>query len=330
MSNQLRWGVLGTARIAEKVGAAIHAAPNASLDVIASRDINRAQQWAEQHNVARAVGSYEAVLKDPNIDAVYIPLPPSMHAEWTMAAAEAGKHVLCEKPLAGNADEAVAMIKACEERDVQFMDGVMWLHHPREADMRAVLNSGELGSLTHLAAAFTFRWPTVPKDDFRTKREYGGGCLLDLGWYCVGVALWAFGEMPESVFGSAQLRNDVDMHFNGLMHFSGNRTASLNCGFDTVMRRWVEVAGTERSLVCDDFTRPWKEEKPRYWVHQPDGSADERVSAGSNQETCMVEAFCEAVLSGKRRPEWHLRAVQTQQICAALDESARSGQIVQL
>ncbi len=330
MTKQIRWGILGTARIAEKVAAAIHAAPNASLEVIASRNLDRANNWATEHNVPRAVGSYEEVLQDPRIDAVYIPLPPSMHAEWTVAAAKAGKHVLCEKPLAGNADEAAAMVRACEEHDVQFMDGVMWLHHPREADMRSVLENGDLGQLTHVSSAFTFRWPEIPEDDFRTRREFGGGSLLDLGWYCVGVALWAFDDMPESVFGSAQLRNDVDMHFNGLMHFSGGRTASLNCGFDTVMRRWVEIAGTERSLVCDDFTRPWKEDKPRFWVHRPDGSAEERASASPNQETCMVQAFSEAILSGSRRRDWHERAVQTQRICAALDHSARIGQVVQL
>ena len=171
---------------------------------------------------------------------------------------------------------------------------------------------------------------TIPDDDFRTKREYGGGSLLDLGWYCVGAALWAFGEMPHRVFGSAELRNDTDMHFNGLMWFSGNRTASLNCGFDTVMRRWFEIAGTQKSLVCDDFTRPWKVEKPRFWIHQSDGSADERISAAPVQETAMVQAFCVSVLSGKLRSDWPERALQTQQICAALDESARLGQPVDL
>ena len=330
MPDQLRFGILGTARIAEKVGQAIHEATNATLHVIASRDADRAAKWAKEHNAANSVGSYEAVLADPDVDAVYIPLPPSMHAEWTTRAAEAGKHVLCEKPLAGNSNEARQLVDVCEKHGVQFMDGVMWLHHPREADMRAVIESGTLGDLRHLSSAFTFRWPTVPEDDFRTKREYGGGSLLDLGWYCVGVALWAFGEMPERVFGSGQFRNEVDMHFNGLMWFSGNRTASLNCGFDTVMRRWVEIAGTEKSLVCDDFTRPWKVDKPRFWIHESDGSADERISEPPVQEVCMIEQFSAAVLSGTLRTEWPQRALQTQIVCEALDQSARSGEIVTL
>ncbi len=328
MTNEIRFGILGTARIAERVGKAIHNASNARLSVIASRDLGRAKHWAQTHNADRAVGSYKEVLNDPNIDAVYIPLPPSLHAEWTIAAAEAGKHVLCEKPLSGNLAEAQAMVLACAENNVQFMDGVMWLHHPREADMRAVLSGEELGTLRHIAAAFTFRWPEIPTNDFRTKREFGGGSLLDLGWYCVGIALWAYGELPHAVFGSAQIEGGVDMHFNGLMQFSHNRTASVNCGFDTVMRRWVEIAGTERSLVCDDFTRPWKEDKPRFWVHQPDGSADERVSASPNQEVCMVEAFCDAVLEGELCPDWPQRALDTQRVCDALDQSARTGQLI--
>lgn len=330
MPDQLRFGILGTARIAEKVGHAICAASNATLHVIGSRDADRAAAWASEHNAANSVGSYDAVLADPDVDAVYIPLPPSMHAEWTIKAAEAGKHVLCEKPLAGNSAEARQMVDACATHGVQFMDGVMWLHHPREEQMREVIQSGALGELKHLAAAFTFRWPTVPDNDFRTKREYGGGSLLDLGWYCVGAALWAFGEMPERVFGSGRFRNGVDMHFNGLLWFPDNKTASVDCGFDTVMRRWFEIAGTERSLVCDDFTRPWKVEKPRFWIHEPDGSADERVSESPVQEVSMVEQFSAAVLAGQLRIDWPERALQTQVVCEALDRSARTGEVVEI
>lgn len=330
MSTEVRFGILGTARIAEKVAAAIRTAPSARLSVIGSRDIDRARGWAAAHGVERALGSYQAVLDDPEVDAVYIPLPPSMHADWTERAAAAGKHVLSEKPLGRNAAEAERMVQACAEHGVQFMDGVMWLHHPREADMRKVLKSGELGELRHLASAFTFRWPTVPENDFRTDRGHGGGSLLDLGWYCVGAALWAFGEMPYCVFGSADFRNDVDMHFNGLMSFSNGRTASLDCGFDTVMRRWFEIAGTEKSLVCDDFTRPWKADKPRFWIHQPDGSADERISDSPIQEVSMIEAFCGAVLSGTIRTDWPARALQTQKICEALDRSARLNEPMQM
>ncbi|MFK7818265.1 MAG: Gfo/Idh/MocA family protein, partial [Planctomycetaceae bacterium] len=329
-SDKIRFGILGTARIAEKVGKAITDASNASLSVIASRDLDRAEEWAKQHSADRFVGSYEEVLDDPNIDAVYIPLPPSLHAEWTERAAAAGKHVLCEKPLAATVTDARRMAEACKKYDVQFMDGVMWMHHPRERDMRGIIDSGQLGELKHMASAFTFRWPTVPENDFRTKREFGGGSLLDLGWYCVGAAMWAFGEMPHRVFGSANFRNEVDMHFNGMLWFSDGKTATIDCGFDTVMRRWFELAGTEKSLVCDDFTRPWKEEKPRFWIHQTDGSADERISDSPVQETCMVEAFSAAILSGTRNEAWPRHALQVQQVCEALDQSARSGQPVDL
>ena len=158
----------------------------------------------------------------------------------------------------------------------------------------------------------------------------GGGALLDLGWYCVDVAMWAFDALPTRVMGSSRMQGDVDVHFNGILEFSGERTATINCGFDTVMRRWVEVAGTEGSMVCDDFTRPWKADKPRFWTHQPDGSATEHTSPGVIQETCMIEAFSRTVQSGELNTAWPTRALNAQRVCEALDQSAQTGRVVEL
>lgn len=328
ISGPVRWGILGTARIAEKVSAAIQAANNAELSLVASRDAERAATWAKTHAVPRSCGSYQELIDDPDIDAVYIPLPPSMHHEWTLKAAAAGKHVLCEKPLAPEPAPTLEMAAACKEHDVQLMDGVMWLHHPRAAAMKDVLVNGPLGQLRRMTSAFSFCWPEIPQNEFRLERKYGGGSLLDLGWYCVGASLWAFDALPETVMAQATWRGDIDMSLSGWMQFSEDRVASFDCAFNTVMRRWLEVAGTEASLVCDDFTRPWSPEKPRFWTHGTTGKMQEHTTAGPIQEVCMIEDFCELLQTGVRDDRWPELAVNVQRVCAALDESARSGQPV--
>ena len=327
-SRPIRWGILGTARIARKIAAAIAQIDDVELAGVASRDLSRAKTWAHEHGARRAYGSYEALLTDPDIDAVYIPLPPSMHAEWTIAAADAGKHVLCEKPLAMNGAEAQRMADACAKAGVQLMDGVMWLHHPRTDEMQRAIASGSLGDLRRLTAAFSFHWDPLPLDDFRFRRDLGGGALLDLGWYCVGAALWAFGEPPRRVLADAYEQHGVDLRFSAWMWFRGDRMASFDCAFDTSMRKWLEVAGTRASIVCDDFTRPWKPDKPRFWIHGAEGKASEHVSPAPLQEVCMLRSFGDAIRSGRLRQEWPARAIETQRVCDALLQSARDGRPV--
>jgi len=326
----VRWGILGTARIAAKVGPAIRLAQATSLSSIASRDAQRAADWATQHGVERSCGSYQELLEDPDIDAVYIPLPPSMHHEWTLRAAEHGKHVLCEKPLAMSSSEANEMAAACREHRVQLMDGVMWLHHPRTADMHRPITEGTLGQLRRITSSFTFCWDELPKNEFRLLREFGGGSLFDLGWYCVGASLWAFGELPQRVYGTARYRNDVDMSFSGIMWFDGDRMASFDSGFDTGLRKWFEVAGTKASLVCDDFTKPHEATKPRFWMHGREGQVSEHFSEPRIQEVSMIEDFSNIVRSGQLDDRWFDCTLATQRVCEALDQSARSEKVVEL
>lgn len=329
MMQKIRWGILGTARIADTVGKAIQDATGAELLAIGSRSAEKAAAWAKDRAVPRDYASYEAVLDDPDIDAVYIPLPPSMHAEWTIRAAERGKHVLCEKPFAALVQDAEEMAAACRQHKVQLMDGVMWVHHPRARQMHEPIANGTLGALQRVTSAFGIKWE-FPNEDLRMKREMGGGSLLDLGWYCVRAALWAFGEMPHKVYGSGIYANDVDVRFSALLWFGENRVASFDCGFGMTMRRWLEVAGKEASLVCDDFTKPWSPELPRFWLHGVSGKMSEEVSEPKIQEVCMIERFCEIVRSGRIESHWVEDAIATQRICEALDRSARSSEAVEI
>lgn len=321
----LRFAILGTARIARTVGPRLQACAASELVGVASRSAGRAAAFAQELQIPRSWDSYEAALNDPDIDAVYIPLPPSMHQEWTAKAAAAGKHVLCEKPLAMNADEVRQMTEVCQQHHVVLLDGVMWYHTPRATAIREIVASGQLGDLRQLTAVFTFRWDEFPADNVRMQRELGGGSLLDLGWYCVGAAVWLLEDLPQRVTARAQYHSDVDTHFNALLEFADGRMATVESGFDTVKRRWMEVAGTRQNLVCDDFTRPWDESRPRFWTHDNEGKATEHVIPHRPQEDHMIEAFCQLVQDGRTNHSWLELSHRTQLVCDALNRSARDG-----
>ena len=347
----IRWGVLSTARIATKVAAAIHDTDCAEVTAVASRTQERAATWAAEHKATRSYGDYESLLNDDELDAIYIPLPPSMHAEWTVRCAEAGKHVLCEKPLAMNTTQAEEMAAACREHNVQLMDAVMWVHHPRSAEMLKPIQDGSLGELRRVTTAFSFdiepyltqkpphmaideetgkaTVESVMKHELRFQRELGGGSLLDLGWYNVRVALWAFGELPRRVFATARYRNEADMNMNALMWYDDDRVASFDCGYDMAHRKWFEVAGHKGSLVCDDFLVPWDLDKPRFWRHEGTESTEHLASAAV-QEQLMVENFCNAIRSGQRNEAWTDMTVANQRVCDAVAESARTGEVAQI
>jgi predicted dehydrogenase len=343
----VRWGILGTARIASKLARAICAARGAQLAAVASRDVHRARSWIDQHTVGHpqadsalaflpagapiaSFGSYLDLLRQPDIDAVYIPLPPALHCEWTCAAAAHGKHVLCEKPLAMNFGEAERMKDACLSAGRQLMDGVMWSHHERTPAMKRILASGELGRLRRVTSAFTFNTADLRPDNIRFQRALGGGALGDVGWYCIRATLWALGDLPERVQATARYERDVEVNLSATLWFSGERMASFDCGFDTTWRKWVEIAGTQGSLVCDDFVNPWDAAKARFWTHDGQGKATQHDFPGCIQEVRMIEVFSDIVRSGCLDPTWVDAALDTRIVCDALDRAARSGEVVRV
>jgi predicted dehydrogenase len=346
----VRWGILGTARIASKIAHAITATEGAEVVAVASRSSERAAVWAAQHGISDSYGTYQALLDDDRIDVVYIPLPPSLHAEWTIRTAESGKHVLCEKPIALNVSQAEEMAVACRENNVQLMDATMWVHHPRASDMLRVIQDGTLGDLRRITSAFSFLIESylqqkpphtacgsengeltldkIIAHEFRFQRHLGGGALLDTGWYCVRVALWAFGCLPSQVFATARYRNDVDINLSALMWYEDERIATFDCGYDLAARKWLEVVGTKKSLVCDDFLNPWNPERPRYWLHGDMGLSEECFSLPLIQEHCMIGKFCEIVRSDQLDSVWPNSSIANQRICDAIGESARQGKVV--
>jgi predicted dehydrogenase len=326
----VRWGVLGTAKIATKVGRAIRNTPSAQLAGIASRDFPRARAWGAEQGAEQVFESYAALVDSPDIDAVYIPLPPNLHPEWVTRAADRGKHVLCEKPIALSAAAGQPMIDAYRTRQVQFMDGVMWRHHDRTAEMKNVLRSGGLGELRRMTAAFTFFGKDLSPNDIRFQQDLGGGSLGDLGWYCIGAALWAFDELPTAVQATARYETGVDRNCSATMWFSDHRIASFDCGFDIGMRQWFEIAGTEGSLVCDDYVQPRNPGQTRFWTHDVRGQSTVHETGPCVQEERMIEHFCQVVRCGELQSGWPAEALAVQRVCDAIGESARRGTVIEL
>lgn len=329
MTEVVRWGIIGTASIADKIGKAIANADGARLIGIASRDIAKAEAWADERNVPARFGSYESILDDDNIDAVYIPLPPSMHMEWTINAAEKGKHVLCEKPLAMDVRQVEAMRDVCRHNEVLLMDGAMWVHHLRTTSMKKQLDNGALGTLRRVTAAFTFKMAADQSENIRLQRDLGGGSLGDLGYYPIRAILWAFEELPLAVFAAAREESGVDLNVSALLWFDDDRMAAFDCSFDTYSRQWFEIAGTEGSLVCDDFVVPAADEPARYWLHQK-RMAETKTVAVCRQEVLMIEAFSAAISAGERNQSWVEDALKTTVVCEALRRSWTTGQRIEL
>src|SRR5262249_27294834 len=219
-SRRLHWGILGCPRIPRRgLVPGIRAARTGTLHALASRDPNRARAWAEEFGVPRACGSYQEVLEDPEIDAVYIPLPNELHRPWVLSAADAGKHVLCEKPLALDMEDARAMVEHCRSRGVVLMEAFMWRHQPRTGAIRQLVAEGAIGSLRLIRSSVSF--PIAP-DDWRLDPARGGGALWDVGCYGINTArLFARAE-PETVHALARFGpSGVDLGMAALLGFPG-------------------------------------------------------------------------------------------------------------
>jgi predicted dehydrogenase len=256
--DQLRWGVLSTADIArQKVIPAIAKAGNCQLVAIGSRDVRRAEEVAGELGIPRAYGSYEALLADPEVDAVYIPLPNHLHAEWTIAAARAGKHVLCEKPLALTVGDAERMIAAAEAAGVKLMEAFMYRLHPSWVALREVVASGRLGELVAVQSWFSYY--NDDATNIRNIVEVGGGALFDIGCYQVNLSRMLFGAEPVRV--QASIWRDplmrVDIVTSAILDFEGGGTATFSCSIRCEDDQRVSVYGTRgRASIAIPFNIP--------------------------------------------------------------------------
>lgn len=324
--DRLRWGILSTARIGvRRLLPAFARSERNVVQAIASRDLGRAEQVASRFGIPRAYGSYEALLDDPEIEAIYNPLPNTLHRPWTLRAAASSKHVLCEKPLALAAPEAAEMLAACRRARVLLQEAFMYRFHPQIEELRRRIVNGGIGTVWLVRSAFTFT--VASATDIRLNLALGGGGLMDVGCYCVSIGRLVLGE-PESVWAAATFEGGVDVRLAGALRFADGATALIDCGVRAVARQFAEVVGTEGSVT---LPRPFQPEEDPAVVLVRRGREEERIEIpGTNQYLLMLDHFAQCV-RGTASPRFPAEdAVANMKVLDALAQSARTGHVVEI
>ncbi|WOG91596.1 hypothetical protein DCAR_0310845 [Daucus carota subsp. sativus] len=347
----VNFGILGCAGIARKLSRAINLIPEANIAALGSRSLEKATSFAAENNfplTAKVFNSYDAVLDDPDIDAVYIPLPTSLHLKYAVLAAQKKKHVLLEKPVAMNVGQLDTIIEACEDNGLQFMDGTMWMHHPRTSRMREFLSDSKLfGELKSITSCFTFAATrNFLENDIRTKPDLDGlGSLGDVGWYCIRSILWATNfELPKYVIalpGPVLNKAGVILTCNASLHWEDGKVANFHCSFLENLTMDVTVIGTKGTLHMNDFVVPYDENKASFttatgsglngletkWMAKP---SEHSVITDLPQECLLVREFSRLVSNIKSNgaePEkkWPSISRKTQLTLDAVKESLSNG-----
>lgn len=328
MKKIYRWGILSTANIGRRAMIpALQASPTAEVIAVASRDAGRARQFAKELNIPKAFEGYQALLDDPEIDAIYNPLPNHLHKPWSIKAAEAGKHILCEKPLALNPQECREMIAAAEANEVLLMESFMYRHHPRIQAAAKLARSGELGKIKTIESAFTFR--LRDQTDIRYQPEMGGGSLMDVGCYCINLSRWMAGREPQVVQARAVWSDTgVDEQVTGLLDFGDGLLAHFDCGFNQSQRQRAIVAGTDCFMVLRNVFLPGVKETQIHIVKN-DGSQIKSFE-GVDQYRLITEDFMRAIESGKAPTPPSDAAATLHVIQGLLKSAQQNGKPIQL
>jgi len=357
---QLRFGIMSTARIGRQNWKAILHSGNAVLAAVASRDRERSREYIRKNQQEFpfttepvAFGSYEELLASPDVDAVYIPLPTGLRKEWVLRAAAAGKHVVCEKPCGVSLNDVQEMTNTCRKNRVQYMDGVMFMHNPRLARVRELLDDGKsVGPVRRIASAFSFLGTGGFADsNIRVDgRLEPTGCLGDLGWYCIRFTLWALSwQLPHSVTGRILTQSEAKggrlpapTDFSAELFFDNGVSAGFYSSFQAAFQQWALVSGRAGWLRVPDFVHPFNGYAPAFEVNRTevrvptgapppaDGSDLADMGHPFAQNTLMFRNFANQVFSGKLNEEWPMWALQTQRVMDACFESAQKNREVKL
>jgi predicted dehydrogenase len=323
----IRWGVLGTASINRRVIPAMRVARRSVLAAVASRDSARAESFAREWQIPVAHGSYEGLLRDRDIDAIYIPLPNALHVEWTLRAVDAGKHVLCEKPLALNAEDVDRIAAVAHDRQRVVAEGFMYRHEPIVAPVLALLSDHVVGPLRAIAATFTFQLSRSP--DVRLDATLGGGSLWDIGCYAVNIARLVAREEPIAAMGVASMTPEgIDESFTGLLEFHRGVVATIYSSFRVAYRTSLEITGADGRLRVSNPFRPG----PTEHIEIVRGDEVHRIAVEGSPLLFVreIEDFVAAVLDG-REPAITLRESRGNAAAlAALQASARLARTIQI
>jgi predicted dehydrogenase len=286
----LRWGILSTAHITNQL---LDSGSDQQFVAVGSRDLARAEAFAAEKGIERAHGSYEALLADPEVDAIYNPLPNALHVEWSVRALEAGKHVLCEKPLSRHPDDIARAFDVAEREGRVLAEAFMWRHHPQVARARELLEAGAIGDLRVIRAHFAFH--AGNPDDIRLQASLEGGGLMDVGCYCVSGCRTIAGTEPEVAFADYKPGGNggVDVALVATLRFPGDVLAHFDCGISYSGGGRLEAVGSEGSLVLAD---PWHGREAVIDVRGRDGA--ERVEIGPANSYALELANFEAAVRG--------------------------------
>lgn len=325
---KVRWGILSTARIAaECLIPAFHESKIASLVAVASRDCERAKEFASKHRIPQTYDSYDELLADSSIDAIYIPLPNHLHREWAIRAMNAGKHVLCEKPLSTSAADGIAMFTASEKNNVLLMEGFMYRFHPQTRRVRELVTKGTIGRPRLIRVAHSF--PLILQDrddDFRWKQEAGGGSLADVGVYCVDTARHLFSADPVRVFAESSYHtgHSAEAETRAILTFPDDRVAVFDSSFLLTGRREYEVVGEKGRITAFNTYNPGRGVDVRIEVVTMGNKTVEEIAA-ENEYRLEVDHFSTCILQNEAPAISREDSIGNLRTLDALRESAHRG-----
>lgn len=332
MADKIRWGILSTARINSALLGPIRHSARSELVAVASRDLERARAYAAQERIPKAYGSYEELLADPDVDVIYNPLPNALHAEWTVKAADAGKHVLCEKPITVSIEELDQVEAAARLNGVTIFEAFMYLHHPQTRRALALIQEGRLGQVQQVNSWFHFYLPPENAQNIRLNAALSGGSLWDVGVYPNSMAIVMIGAgVPVAVWASQiEGESGVDVSMRGQMHFANGAVAQISSSFRTPFREAAYIVGDKGILHIPE---PWKPglrgQDSRMIFTGLDGSQEEIITQAVDPYLCEVQAMEACVLDGADPVVPLSLSRQFLRSVLALYRSARTGETVQ-
>lgn len=327
MAHPLRIGILGTAKIARAFIAGVAPSEKVTVTAVAGRDFDKTRAFAEETGVGRVLPSYDALLADPEVDAVYNPLPNSLHAEWSIRAAEAGKHVLCEKPLAVTARQAEAMFDAARRHGVRLVEAFPYRSQPQTLKLKELLNGNAIGPVRLVRASFGFT--IVDPDNIRFDPTLGGGALYDGGVYPVNLVRMIAGTLPARVHAIARwTERGVDRSLVASLEFPDGLLAQISCGFDSAVHRHALIAG-ENGVIETTFANHFPPARPATLSIKRgvawDAPTDIIETPPTNGFLAEAESFAEFVRGGSWNGTTEAESLDTLRILEAILESARTG-----
>ena len=327
---KLRWGILSTAKIGtEKVIPAMQQGARCEVVAISSRDQVRAEQSAKELGIARAFGGYEDLLKDPEVDAIYNPLPNHMHVDWSIKAIEAGKHVLCEKPIGLTSAEGQRLVDAAAKHpDIKVMEAFMYRHHPQWQKTKQIIGDGGVGELRTIQSFFSYF--NDDAQNIRNQKDIGGGALMDIGCYNISLSRFLFDEEPTRVLGLIEWDPNfgTDRISTGIIEFP-NGTSTFTCSTQLVPYQRIHAFGTEGRVEIEiPFNAP--PDRPCKIWHQSQNGIEEIELPQCDQYTVQGDLFAKAVLDGDPLPTPLDDAVKNMRVIEAVVQSSQDGKWVEL